>query len=310
MPKPIIRVRTKLAVDLIRAGASDTVLRETFGLTEVGLGKLFKKLIDAEEIQQFELDRRTLSSFGSQTVDVSAILDEVLHELDGNGDKSAGELDPPKPRVDLKKKSRLSGTGLKNRPKKLLSAAEAAGFPTTDPDIAKESVERRPRKLATSDFSLPEDDPWHGNRRRWTLSGFVRNHKVVIAAFVGGITGMCLLAVGFLVFVGFEKIPAPPKLPPKITAAPEDAKSEADKQVQEATAILEAIARDRNDPKKSGLIVTGASQLEECLENCKKSFSDTDETERIERSNCQKECLHTHSELFKKMRQKYHGQTE
>jgi hypothetical protein len=311
MRKPKIRVRTTQAVDLIRSGASDSVLMETFGLSRVGLRKLFKKLVDAEEIQQSELDRRAVPSHQSQTVDVSAILDEVLYELDGSGDKSARELNPRKSRVGFKQRARPSETGVENRPKKLLSAAEAAGFPTTERDTASKLAEKPVPRLGTRNFSLPEDDPWHRNNRRWTFSGFVQKHTVTIAAFVGGIAGMAVLSVGFLIFIGLERPHnLQPKLPANTPVTSDDAHSDADKQVQEAMSILAAIARDRNDPAKSGKIAWGASELEDCLNNCKKSYAGGDGSEELELSNCRKECLHTHSELFKKIRKKYHGQTE
>jgi hypothetical protein len=308
MLKPKIKVRTTHAVDLIRSGASDSVLMETFGLSRVGLRKLFKKLVDAEEIQQCELDRRAVPSHQSQTVDVSAILDEVRYELDGNGDKSSGGLDPGKPRVGLKKKGRPSETRTENRPKKLLSATEAAGFPTAERDPANQPAETPVPRRSARDFSLPEDDPWHRNNTRWTFSGFVQKYKVIIAAFVGGIAGMALLWGWILFFVGSERKPAFTKSPLQTAAIPEGVRSDPDKQVQEAMAILEAIGRERNDPAKSGKTVWGVNDLEDCLNNCKKAYADG--TEELELSNCRKECLHTHSELFKKIRQKYHGQME
>jgi hypothetical protein len=307
MPKPKIRVLTKQAVDLIRSGASDALLMETFGLSDVGLRKLFKKLVDAGEIEQAELDRRALSS-QSQTVSTSAILEEVLYEIDGNGNRPGNELKLRKPIVDSKDGDRPPGAA--NRPKKLVTASEEAQFRIDDHEEAFRGPERGPRGAVTRDYSLPEDDPWHRNNRRWTFSGFVRKHKITIAALLGGIAGMAILAAAFFVFGGFGRVPALPKSPAKIAIPSEEARSDGDKQVQEALTILEAIARDRNDPAKSERIAAGATYLEDCLNNCKKAYVGADDSERFELTSCQRECLHTHSELFRKIRQKYHGETQ
>ncbi len=309
MPKPIIKVNTKQAVDLIQSGASDAFLMEAFGLSSVGLRKLFKKLMDANEIHQFELDERPQSAMQPQTVNVSGILADISKKAVVNADEVVKDINSGMSDTELRQKYRLSPVGLESLFKKLVSAGEIMQFQLDGREEVRRRAETDYSEEVTLDYALPEDDSQASGRPRQTVSGFMQKYKVVAAAFAGAIVGMSILAVRFLIVAGFDRVPALQRSA-KTTGSPEATRSETEKQVQEATMILEAIARERNDPTKSGGIDIGASYLQECLDKCKKSHDATDDSEKAELSNCQKECLHAHSELFKKMRQKYHGRPE
>jgi hypothetical protein len=309
MAKPVIKVCTKEAVDLIRSGASDAILMEKYGLSFAGLFKLFKKLVDAKEIEQSELDHRALSL--PQTVSVSRVLADVIHESQKHGNESENCTEAGLARDELLHPKRLCLSVTENSPETRIQAGEATSRQIDERMRARKNADEVSPDLENSAFSLPEDDPWHRNYKKWTFSGFVHRHKVTIAGLMGGIVGMAAMAAGLFIFVGFEKMPiATLKLSPKSAVDSEAARSYTDKQVREATEILQAIARDRNDTEKSGELAFAASDFRECLNNCKKSCSGGQENEKSELANCQRECLNKHSELFKKIRQKYYGRTE
>ncbi|HMK36792.1 MAG TPA: hypothetical protein VK463_17090 [Desulfomonilaceae bacterium] len=309
MRKLKVRIHTKRAVDLIRLGASDSFLMEKFGLSAKGLDKLFKKLIIAEEIRQEELDSRSSPLSQSQTVDLTRILHEPSYKAVINPDEVTRDIESGLSDVELMAKHSLSAKGLENLFEKLLLSAKITRIELDE----RKKVADRPAadvpELEILDDSRHEEESWPVKTRE-SIRGLVRQHKVLAAGIAGVVAGIFISAAAFVLIVGFDTAffhQTSRQNAPSVSAA---ALPEAEKQVQDIAVILEAIASNRQDPSVSGGAEAGATALQDCLKHCKSTHGGGDELEKLELANCQKECLSTHSELFKKMRQRYHGRPE
>lgn len=308
MPKRRIRIHSKEAVDLIRSGASDALVMETFGLSAVGLRKLFEKLVDSQEIQQSELDCRVLSSCQSNTVDLTRVLMDFSQPGTVNIDAAVKDINAGISDSALMEKYRLSVNGLENLFQKLVAAGE----------ITESQLDGRNRLARETGIDFPEpvwvdyapsEGYQPGNREKGGFfSGLFRNYHLVLAATAAGIVGASVVAAVFLIVFGFDRVEAPLRPSHKPNRGEEAARSNADRQVQEATTILESIAADRQDASKSR--GDGAIYLQECLRNCENFVTENDNHARTNLANCKKECLDMHSELFKRMRGKYHDRPE
>jgi hypothetical protein len=73
--------------------------------------------------------------------------------------------------------------------------------------------------------------------------------------------------------------------------------------------VLEGIAQDGSAPDVSSALADSLA-LQDCLDQCKSSFGGAGDLDQVSLGNCRKECMSTHSELFKKIRRRYHGAQE
>ena len=71
MPKPVLFVMAKDPVNDIRLGISDVAMMQKYGISARGLERLFKKLVEAGAIEQFELEQRMRSTQRSHAVDLA-----------------------------------------------------------------------------------------------------------------------------------------------------------------------------------------------------------------------------------------------
>lgn len=77
LPEPVVpkpRVKAAEAVRDIRSGMSDAELMEKYSLSSKGLESLFRKLVQAGEIMQAELDQRLLGTHSSHYVDLDTLV--------------------------------------------------------------------------------------------------------------------------------------------------------------------------------------------------------------------------------------------
>jgi hypothetical protein len=308
MRKIKFQVNRNEAVRLIRSGAGDPKLMETLHLSAAGLEKLFRKLVEAGEIEQSELDRRRLVSERSHVVNltdepVKAGRDALVNTHSAVRDIRAGMTD-----VDLMEKYNLSAAGLQSLMHRLLDAEKVtrkdldrrqAADEWNGPDV---SLSKYGDDQPTEMESLPRETS-RGSRLRL----FVHAHRVQVAAICGALAGMVMMA-GLISWLGYGPRIGVKGVGQAVLSRGAENEPLA-KQVDEAVAILESVARDRAAGNTQAAQIE-ADVLQQCLESCKNTYAGVGDTEKSHLLACRRECLQNHSELFRKIRQRYHGSLE
>jgi len=305
MRKLRFQVNRNEAVRLIRSGAGDSLLMETFHLSASGLQKLFGKLVAANEIEQSELDRRMLASGRSHVIDLT---DEPVARTQKaliQTDEAARDIHAGMSDIDLMEKYNLSASGLQSLLDKLLDAGR----------ITVREFDQRQNVAGWKSPEIPSEEDygafgevqstWGEALRAGRVSRFVHRHRVVIATSVGLLAGMAVMA-GLIHICGGDMRGIDTARPGKTGVSQEVGDQDFAKQIDEAIAVLEAVVRDQSSPGTPSA-ASEASALQQCLENCKHDHSGKEVAEKDLLMACRRECLQTHSETFRRIRQRYHG---
>jgi hypothetical protein len=309
MRKIKIAINTEKAVKLIRSAASDVLIMETFRISAAELQKLFKKLVDAHEISQAELDRRMLASGRSHVIDLTDKPVARAPKTLINADEAADDVRSGMSDIGLMEKYNLSVKGLDSLLSRLLDTGKVARSQLNQRKKIDEWGDGEGLAGRDRHYMPPEDEPEGGNgETAGSYLLFFQKHRLLLAALAGAVTGMAVLAF-VLLLVGFDGIPA--RRAATIHESPYGNAADAGfaRQVEETITVLESVTRDRAVSEKSG---DGSEQpaLQACLEECKNSHGNMDDPEKTLLIACRKECLYNHSELFKSIRRRYHGSQE
>lgn len=310
MPKLTYRVNQEEAVRLIRSGASDAEIMETFHLSPLGLQKLFRKLVEAHAIRQSELDDRICVPRRSHPLDKTDDPASSSPSALSNTRQAGTEVNYDTATIDL--------TGKCNPPSGVVGSYQQKSPSPAKTTPVRLNEERIGRPGGRSDGG----GSWSGHglsmetsRKRGkiefaeTFLGFLRRRKLAFAVLGGGATCLVLLT-WLLPLTGLVGgiVALPEKLLgrslPGIAGDGDSAKK-----TEDVLSTLEGIANDRSSPETSKAAADSLA-LQDCLDECKRSSAGADDLGRAALGNCRKECMDSHSELFKKIRKRYHGATE
>jgi hypothetical protein len=301
MPKPKLMVSMREAADLVRSGATDIELMAKYGISAEGLEKLLNKLVAAGQLSEKELDFRSQLSQLSDYVDLRElrprnVKKQIINAAEAIQDLRAGASD-----LDLMKKYNISGKGLESLFSKLVEAGE----------ISQYELERRKNSSGVSDPLVGNDSNSRDQGFGWLDEegrdpgrlGFFSKHRIALAAGIGAAGGVCALLLFFIVAFGIEGAKT------AIDAARSGGQTKQDTNRQELenfVKVLEAITRSPNSTTGSSED-TGANALKSCLKACEDEFQASEDGDKALLVNCRRECLGSHSQRFRKMRETYHN---
>ncbi len=304
MAKPKIRISTKEVLEDIRAGSTDLMLMNKYGLSVRNLQRLFDRLVSAGSIEQAEIDRRVFDPGRSHVV-------ELVPAREPEGDKAVVKAAEAVSAIRsgmsdaaLMEKFSLSAKGLDSLFKTLSATGELDDAELEHRrlsmewgDLAFVGEFLEGEQFALEQTSGAETEP--GGSR---LGRFVEKHKTCLAALAGAIAGMLAASILFLAVPRFER---------KADGKPADRSSlEAtvlalQKQAEDLIKIIEGIVAEtvgiRQSPPSSQ-----SSLYEKCLRRCDQSFSGSTDAIGVQRLNCKKECLAKFSERFRRVRSQYY----
>jgi len=305
MPKPVLFVMAKDPVNDIRLGISDVAMMQKYGVSARGLERLFKKLIDAGAIEQFELEQRMRSTQRSHAVDlVTSPFPDARKTRINPGDAvpciRSGMSD-----TELMDRYDISARGLDSLFRKLVDAGE----------IDSSELESRKHGLEWAEIvfapGAKEPEQFHGDcsgedlPERAGFKEFLERHKVYLAAIGGALIGAFGVAAASLLINGGW--PAIETAVPSVatTSSPGHPKGSSREAAQEIIEILEDVSAEQRPRGMTDFAKPSA--YEECVQRCENQFDATDKTEQVLSSNCKRECLNEHSERFRTIRQRYYN---
>jgi hypothetical protein len=305
MPKPVFFVMAKDPINDIRLGISDVAMMQKYGVSARGLERLFKKLVEAGAIEQFELDQRMRASQRSHAVDLATFpfpgaKKTRINPMDAVPCIRSGMSD-----TELMDRYDISARGLDSLFRKLVDAGE----------IESSELESRKHGLEWVEIVFPpgakEPEQFHGDcstedvPRRAGFAQFLELHKVYLAAIGGAVIGAFVVAAAsFLINGGWPSIEtSAPSV--ATTSSPGPPKESSRKAAQGVIEILEDVSPEQSEGSMSGF--TKPSAYEECVQRCENQFDAADKMEQVLSSNCKRECLNEHSERFRAIRQRYYS---
>lgn len=305
MPKFKIRINGKEAAKSIRTGMSDEALMKKYALSARGLQSLFRKLVAASEIDQHEIDARMLSCQQSHIVDLIISNPAQFKTALIDADQAVKDIRAGMSDIELMHKYDVSAKGLENLFTKLIAAGQ----------IPARELDERNRRFKGSEFAFDKDsegavpfgeslDAPHDYELQRSRQPFLHDHRVFAAALVGAFIGMVLVVVLMILAVGIDNLFYYRNDPLKKAASLQAANEALFLQAQEMISVLEAIARREavaGSPQKSSV-----SDYEKCMKDCESSYKTEDALEKAFIINCKKECLSSHSDRFRKIRELYH----
>jgi hypothetical protein len=307
MPKFKMQINSRQAVEAIRSGMSDLALMEKFALSARGLQKLFKKLVAAGELEQLEVHARLLASQQSHVVDLIISQPVQTKKARIEADKALEDIRAGVSDSELMQKYNISAKGLESLFRKLLAASLIS---------RRELSSRRNSLRCAGTASAKEGDRGPADavpleappiRPPSFLVRLLREHRVLAAAVLGACAGVVLSAALLFLVEGLDGSLWNRRDPKK--AALQAANEALFAQAQEMVAVLEAIARgDAVAASSAGPRAGSAdkSECEKCMKKCEENIPVDGDVDRAMVINCKRECLSTHSERFKKIRELYH----
>lgn len=306
MPKFKMQISSRQAVEAIRSGMSDLALMEKFALSARGLQKLFKKLVAAGELEQLEVHARLLASQQSHVVDLIISRPVQTKKARIEADKALEDIRAGVSDGELMQKYNISAKGLESLFRKLLAASlisrrELSARRNSPRYAGTASAKERDR---ASENAVPLEEP--AIRPPSFLVRVLREHRVFTAAVLGACAGVVLSAVLLFLVEGLDGSLWNRRDPKK--ASLQAANEALFAQAQEMVAVLEAITRGDAVAASSTGPRAGSdrSECEKCMKKCEENIKVDDDVDRAVVINCKRECLSTHSERFRKIRELYH----
>jgi hypothetical protein len=305
MPKPVLFVMAKDPVNDIRSGISDVAMMQKYGVSARGLERLFKKLVEAGAIEQFELEQRMRSTQRSHAVDLETFPFPEAKKTRINPRDAVPCIRSGMSDTELMDRYNISARGLDSLFRKLVDAGE----------IDSSELESRKHGLEWAEIvfapSAKEPEQFHGDCSAEDLPGragfkeFLELHKVYAAAIGGAVIGAFVVAAAsLLINSGWPSIEtSAPSV--ATTSSPGPPKGSSREAAQEIIEILEDVSPEQRPGNMIGL--TKPSAYDECVQRCENQFDAADKTEQVLSSNCKRECLNEHSERFRAIRQRYYN---
>ena len=304
MAKPKIRISTREVLKDIRAGSTDLMLMNKYGLSVRNLQRLFDRLVSAGSIEQAEIDRRVFDPGRSHVV-------ELVPAREPEGDKAvvkaAEAVNAIRSGMNdaaLMEKFSLSAKGLDSLFKKLSATGdlddaelEQRRLSMEWGDLAFVGESLEDEQLAPDQTSGSETEPAGGR-----LGRFVEKHKTWLAALAGATAGMLTASILFLAVPRFER-QADGK--PTARSSLEATVLALQMQAKDLMKIIEGIVAETAGIRQSP-VSAESSMYKQCLKRCDQSFSGSDGAIAVQRLNCKKECLAKFSERFRRVRSRYY----
>lgn len=305
MPKPILFIKTKDAVNDVRSGLSDVAMMQKYGVSASVLEKLFQKLVDTGQIDRSELDERMRSAEQSHVVDLVGFPGPELKKTRVNAKEAVSCVRSGMSDIALMEKFHISARGLDSLFRKLVQARE----------IGESELESRKHGVEWAEivFAANADrpEPFQPDPSVEELAGGTRfkglfeNHKVAMAGIAGALIGALAVTGAFLLFQGAGPFTKVTDSAPTRTSTSSPPNESARETAQGVIPILKDIHEDHGGQRPTAS--AQGSPYEDCLKRCEGEFDPTDNMERALFFNCKKSCLQDHSEHFKRIRQRYHA---